>query len=77
MSLMAHKIHLLPGLTLAVSQGAGTVGPGRGQVIMQSSELEMEPVFSPATASTNSGWIVVEWMPSLWKNSFTFSATWK
>ena len=24
--------------------------------------------------STNSGWIVVEWMPSLWKNSFTFSA---
>ena len=25
--------------------------------------------------STNSGWIVVEWMPSLWKNSLMFSAT--
>lgn len=24
--------------------------------------------------SKNSGWIVVEWIPSLWKNSFTFSA---
>ena len=25
----------------------------------------------------NSGWMVVEWIPSLWKNSLTFSATWK
>lgn len=24
--------------------------------------------------STNSGWMVVEWIPSLWKNSLTFSA---
>lgn len=24
--------------------------------------------------STNSGWIVVEWIPSLWKNDFTSSA---
>ena len=26
--------------------------------------------------STNSGCIVVEWIPLLWKNSLTFSATW-
>ena len=27
--------------------------------------------------STNSAWMVVEWIPLLWKNSFTFLATWK
>ena len=37
------------------------------------SVLDMEPDASAVT--TNSGWIVVEWIPSLWKNSLTFSAT--
>lgn len=32
---------------------------------------EMLFIFS---ISRNSGWMVVEWMPSLWKNSLTFSA---
>ena len=31
----------------------------------------------PARGSRNSGWMVVEWMPSLWKNSLMFSATCK
>ena len=39
------------------------------------SALDIEPDGSAAT--TNSGWMVVEWMPSLWKNSLTFSATWE
>lgn len=29
---------------------------------------------SKSLTSTNSGWIVVEWIPSLWKNSLTCSA---
>ena len=46
---------------------------GFGQESIQSSVEEMLPVGS--AVSTNSGWIVVEWIPSLWKNSFTRSAT--
>lgn len=59
------------GQHLEASQpGLDMAGP-RGQDSMQSSVEEMESVGS---VSTNSGWIVVEWIPSLWKNSFTCSA---
>ena len=36
--------------------------------------IATDPATEGPWLSTNSGWIVVEWMPSLWKNSFTFSA---
>ena len=67
------------GQHLFMSQGAEVrPGLGLGQASMQSSALETEPSLgSPGPVSTNSGWIVVEWMPSLWKNSFTLSATFK
>jgi len=44
-----------------------------GQESIQSSVEDIDPVGS--ADSTNSGWMVVEWIPSLWKNSLTFSAT--
>ena len=59
---------------MLASHEAAEAGGPLGQASMQSSELVMEPRGS--LVSTNSGWMVVEWMPSLWKNSFTFSATW-
>ena len=67
------------GQHLFMSQGAEVrPGLGRGQASMQSSALDTEPSLgSPGPVSTNSGWIVVEWIPSLWKNSFTLSATFK
>ena len=36
--------------------------------------IAIDPAAEGSWLSTNSGWIVVEWIPSLWKNSFTFSA---
>ena len=63
---------LVGGQHLEGPQSGAVRGP-LGQASIQSSVLDMEPVGS--AASTNSGWIVVEWIPSLWKNSFTFSAT--
>ena len=66
---------LVGGQHLEASQAGSVRGP-LGQASMQSSALETEPSLgSPGPVSTNSGWIVVEWMPSLWKNSFTLSAT--
>ena len=67
------------GQHLLMSQGAeARPEPGLGQASMQSSALLTEPsLSSPEPVSTNSGWIVVEWIPSLWKNSFTLSATFK
>ena len=67
------------GQHLFMSQGAeARPGLGLGQASMQSSALEAVPsLASPGPVSTNSGWIVVEWIPSLWKNSFTLSATFK
>ena len=67
------------GQHLLISQGAeDRPGLGLGQASMQSSALATEPsLISPGPVSTNSGWIVVEWIPSLWKNSFTLSATFK
>ena len=67
------------GQHLLMSQGAeARPGLGLGQASMQSSALPTEPsLSSPEPVSTNSGWIVVEWIPSLWKNSFTLSATFK
>ena len=55
------------GQHLFMSQGAEVrPGLGLGQASMQSSALETEPSLgSPGPVSTNSGWIVVEWMPSL------------
>lgn len=35
---------------------------------------KLPDVLCRPSISKNSGWIVVEWIPSLWKNSFTFSA---
>lgn len=58
---------------LAWHEGSSWVG-SRGQAMAQSSEADID---AASMLSTNSGWIVVEWMPSLWKNSFTFSAIWE
>ena len=63
---------LVGGQHLEGPQSGAVRGPF-GQASMQSSVLDIEPVGS--AVSTNSGWIVVEWIPSLWKNSLTFSAT--
>ena len=45
-----------------------------GQSRTQSSVWSLSVTSGNALKSINSGWIVVECIPSLWKNSFTFSA---
>ena len=65
---------LVGGQHLEASQAGSVRGP-LGQASMQSSVEVMDPLAVCSEVSTNSGWIVVEWIPSLWKNSLTFSAT--
>lgn len=38
-------------------------------------EYPVLKVITSFSRSTNSGWMVVEWIPSLWKNSFTWKNT--
>ena len=77
------------GQHLELSQsGAGWPDGSLGQARAQSSLLRACRAVKAALALsasgegsplnwTNSGWMVVEWMPSWWKNSLMFSATWK